>query len=435
MKFKKISMVLATAGALLATGQASATNWLKLQGTEDPGVAVRAKVWGFLQPTYQKDFSKITGPEPTRIGPNLETQEQFQLQRARIGVRGIALPLDSNVNYFAMFEMGHNAATDGGAFGERTPVRMMDASVTLNHLKGARVRVGLFKTPGPEEIFQGIPAIDYNNFSWVGNQLMLERFSRGVVNGDGAAPLTNAESAWDSSFGAARDTGIQIFDWFTSGNWTHSYAFMYGNGNGLEPSSGISDGMDTYLYWSSERNYEGGKGPWAHGWKTYAWTHAGKRQGDFTDNGIADPTTHDRTRTGIGTRYRKGAWRLGAEYMTGKGMIFQGPEKPSMAIGTTDLDGESDGYVLDVGYYVPHTKWELDARYDLYNRSKTHAAITAEFTNLTLGVQYHFNRKTRARVNYEMRKARTLDAGAPPPLVSGLAGIGDRLSMQVMMIF
>ena len=130
-----------------------------------------------MQPTYQKDLSHGSGPEPTRIGPNLETQEQFQFYRARIGFRGVATPLSNKINYFTLVEFGLNGPTDGGEFGKRTAVRLTDASITLNFIPRARLRFGLFKTPGPEELFQGIATLEYINFSWVGNQLMLERFA------------------------------------------------------------------------------------------------------------------------------------------------------------------------------------------------------------------------------------------------------------------
>ncbi len=460
--FKKVALA-ATVTAMLGgfASTANAVNWLMLQGTEREGAAPRAKVWGFLQPTYQKDTSDSTAAEPTRIGPNLEKQSQFQLQRARIGVRGTGLPLDSNVNYFVLAEFGQNAITDGGKFGQQQAAVLTDASITLNHIDGARIRMGLFKTPGPEEVFQGIFTFDYINFTDVSNQMMLERFTAGVNptcgtvtanNTDtagcasGGGPLFANEASWDS-FGAARDIGIQVFDSFKSGGWDHSYAVMIGNGNGLN-TGGHADGEDTYLYWSSEKLIAGGKGPWAHGLKMFAWTHNGKRKVDLTDDDTANAVVYDRKRSGIGARYRGGNWRIAAEYMTGEGMIFQGPEKPNLGIGavaaTQDLNGEADGYYLDVGYYIPGTKWELDARYDVYNRSTTHALLTAEFKTLTLGVQYHLNRKTKLTLNYAMRDATPKDpistAGAPltpmtTNLHNGLNGIEDRLSVQATVVF
>ena len=377
---KKAALAVACAGSLAATMQVEAANWLMLQGTEASSAAGRAKVWGFLQPTYQKDTSDEGGPEPTRIGPNLEKQEQFQLYRARIGVRGVGMPIDPKVNYFVMFEMGSNGATDGTSFGERTPVRTMDASITFNHIKGARVRTGLFKTPGPEEVFQGIITFDYINLTDVSNQMMMERFPRGTltdsnttfeVAGPGFAGVKADETAWDSSFGAGRDIGIQVFDSFKAGGWDTSYAVMLGNGNGLE-TGGIADGMDKYFYLSSEMDIPGGKGPWKNGMKLFAWSHSGTREVNLADDPAAAPKKYDRKRQGLGVAYRNNGIRVFAEYMRGEGMIFQGPEKPNMGIGaldasngansTQDLEGKANGYYLDLGYRFPQTNWELDLR-------------------------------------------------------------------------
>jgi len=458
IRYQKAAIAAVVMGGMLGCMQAEATNWLMLQGTESEGAGPRAKVWGFLQPTYQHDTSDEGGPEPTRIGPSLEEQDAFQLLRARIGVRGTAMPIDDNVNYFIMAEFGENGATNGGKYGERTPVRLMDASVTLNHIPAMRIRTGLFKTPGPEEILQGIVAFDYVNLTDVSNQLMMERYPAGVTKAVGTpvaptpgvtAPydgvLAPSESPWDSSFGAGRDIGVELFDSFRVGNWDHSYALMAGNGNGLE-SSGIADGNDTYLYWSSERIFDGGTGPWAHGLKMFVWSQQGKRVVDLSDDGVANPLSHDRIRQGVGVRYRQYDWRVAAEYMQGEGMIFQGPEKPNMGIGTPpalqDLDGKANGYYLDVGYYIPGSNWELDARYDVYNRSTDHDYLTAEFKTITYGVQYHFNRKTRVAVNYAVRDAKATDDIGPGGLATpttnlhnGLESIKNRLAVQVTMFF
>jgi len=443
---KNAVLLAACAAGLGMTMQAEAANWLMLQGTEPDSAAGRAKVFGFLQPTYQKDTSEEGGPEPTRIGPSLEEQSAFQLMRARIGVRGIAMPIDSKVNYFIMAEFGENGATNGGKYGERTPVRLMDASVTLNHIPGMRIRAGLFKTPGPEEILQGIATFDYINLTDVANQMMMERYPAGVnASANGSAPLTVSEADWDSSFGAGRDIGVELFDSFRVGNWDHSYALMAGNGNGLE-SSGIADGTETYIYWSSERIFEGGVGPWANGLKMFAWAHNGKREVDLSDDGVANPVSHDRKRQGVGVRYRQGNWRVMTEYMAGEGMIFQGPEKPNMGIGTPpalqDLDGKADGYYLDVGYYIPGSKWELDLRYDVYNRSTDHDYLTAEFKTMTYGVQYHLNRKSRIAVNYAVRNAEATDDIGPGGLATpttnlhnGLDSIENRMGVQLTVLF
>ena len=444
-KFKKVALV-ATVTAMLGgfASTANAVNWLLLQGTEKQGTAPRAKVWGFMQPSYQSDDSSNTAAEATRIGPNLEKQSQFQLQRARIGVRGQAFPLDNNVNYFFLAEFGQNAITDGGKYGTQQAVKLTDASATFNHIPGARVRVGLFKTPGPEEVYQGIFTFDYINFTDAMNQLMLERFTNGVTDpaniGGSNTNLANSETGW-GSFGAARDIGVQVFDSFKVDGWDHSYSIMTGNGNGLS-TGGAAKGEDLYLYWSSEKLLPGGVGPWAHGMKFFAWSHSGKRELDMTDDGVANKVVYDRKRSGLGMKYRHTNYRVVAEYLQGEGMIFQGPEKPNFGIGTfgasgarQDLKGESDGYYLDLGYYIPGSKWEVDLRYDAYNRSKTSKVLAVEFSTLTYGLQYHFNLKTRFTLNYQARSAKAVGASAPAGFKTNVAAIGNRLALQATIVF
>ncbi|MCK5361034.1 MAG: phosphate-selective porin O and P, partial [Gammaproteobacteria bacterium] len=97
---KKALITAACAGGVLVAGQAHAANWLMLQGTEKPGQAARAKVWGFVQAQYQSDNSDAnaggTYIPPKLIGPDLKSQSAFNVNRARIGVRGTGMPLDSN---------------------------------------------------------------------------------------------------------------------------------------------------------------------------------------------------------------------------------------------------------------------------------------------------------------------------------------------------
>ena len=301
------------------------------------------------------------------------------------------------------------------------------------------MRIGLFKTPGPEEVYQGIFTFDYINFTDAMNQLMLERFSTGVNStADGNNVLTNTETGW-SSFGAARDIGVQVFDSFkTNGGWDHSYSVMLGNGNGLS-TGGTAEGEDLYLYWSSELALPGGVGPWSHGLKMFAWSHSGQRKLDMTDDGADNAVIYDRKRSGVGVKYRHKQWRVVAEYLKGTGLIFQGPEKPNFGFGTPasrqDLRGESDGYYLDLGYYIPGTKWEVDLRYDAYNRSKTHPNLAAEFRTITYGIQYHFNRKTRFTLNYSVRDAKAVGSDPFANLKSGLEGIDNRLALQATIVF
>lgn len=442
---KKLLTALIPAAMIAMTSQtASAANWLMLQGTEDPGQAPRAKVWGFVQFQYQKDFSdECVHNPPTNncgggsgyipaklVGPNLDSQEAFNVNRARLGVRGTGFPLDSKVNYFLLAEFGNNAITHGS-----DSKILSDASITLNHIPGARIRLGLFKTPGFEEGLQAIHVFDYVNFTSVGNQLMLERHpTEGDVN-QGATQTPNADmNQYARSVGAFRDVGIQVFDSFGDDKGEFSYAVMYGNGNGLNYSDN-DDNKDLYGYLSYEWIY-GGKGPRREGLKIFAWTQDGKRTNINIANKFAE---QDRTRSGVGIKYLKKPFRVTAEYLTGEGMIFQGQHRPGN--GPNSVAGifnnkEADGYYVDFGWYIPGSDWELDLRYDSYTRGENHPANTnanneSNFDTITIGAQWHINKKTRLNIDYADR-----DFSSDNPVVNAnLEGVKGRFAVQLTHIF
>lgn len=454
-KNKKILVKAIGAALLTCASTVQAANWLMLQGTEPDDQSERAHLWGFIQVQYQKDNSdpNATGGyiPPKLIGPNLSEQDQFNVNRARIGVRGTGLPLDSKVNYFLLAEFGNNQITNPG---DRN-VRVTDASITLSHIPGARVRAGLFKTPGAEEGLQAIHVFDYINFTTVTNQLLLERFpnDNGLYESQSNnAPITLPSpagiGAFNSSAGAFRDTGIQVFDTFKVDKWEHSYAIMVGNGNGL--NYGNADGFyDKYLYWSSEKVF-GGKGGRREGLKMFAWGQTGKRLLDSTNDTTYNPTTHDRDRSGLGVKYLQKPFRVSAEYMQGKGMIFVGQDKSTFDInpavaGGNGADGKANGYYLEGGWYIPKSNWEIDLRYDVYNRLTDDIAFTGgpnvgktfemKFETITLGAQYHINKK--ARINFEIAD-RTFEAvdwasGAGPN--ANLDGVSTRYAVQLTHIF
>ncbi len=442
---KKAIITAALAGSMLAVSQAQAANWLMLQGTEKPGQAARAKVWGFIQAQYQSDNSDAnkggTYIPPKLIGPNLTSQSAFNVNRARIGVRGTGMPLDSKVNYFVLLEFGNNAITEPhSSFTKAT-----DASITLNHIPGARVRTGLFKTPGAEEGLQAIHVFDYINFTSVSNQMLLERFpNKAYTPNVPAQPIpTNQDlQGFDDSVSAFRDVGIQVFDSFIVGgnkDWDLSYALMLGNGNGLNFSDNNSD-KEFYGYVSAEKMY-GGKGPSSEGMKFLAWTQNGKRSYDGNNDGISEK--YNRDRWGVGFKYKRNAWRATAEYMAGDGMILVGVANPSFGIGPgagkpgkpgNGLLGKADGYYLEGGYRIGKSNWELDLRYDAYNRLKDDK-FEMNFDTWTLGAQYFFNKKTRMTINYSFRdyNAPNFPNGKGPN--ANLDGVNDRAAIQLTHIF
>lgn len=450
------------AGLLVLSSNAFAANWLTLQGTEPEGAEQLAKVWGFVQVQYQDDSSDPNGAggyiPPKLIGPNLDSQSAFNVNRARIGVRGVAMPIDQKINYFMLLEMGNNGITEPeGSFAKAT-----DASITLNHLDGARFRVGLFKFPGSEEGLQAIHVFDYINFTWVTQQMLLERFANRAFTPNNPATTLPPESrlnAFDRGVGAFRDVGVQMFDWFdVAEDWELSYAVMIGNGNGLNFSDN-DDNKDLYLYTSLEKVY-GGRGPRREGLKFFAWSHTGKRTADLSADACANPALtfpacgpqgsgristvfnpveYDRDRMGVGVKYLRNGWRATAEYMDGEGMIWQAPHNASFGLGPGQgIPGgagngalaEGNGYYVEGGWRIPKSKWELDLRYDVYNRLDGDQ-FEIEFKRTTLGVQYFFNPRVRIAINYEIREgnAPNFPAGAGPN--AQVDGIDNRLALQI----
>jgi hypothetical protein len=452
---QQILALMAAITCCLSIQPAFSANWLMLQGTEKVGEAPRAHVWGFIQAQYQKDTSDPNAAggyiPPKLIGPNLNSQEQFNIIRARVGVRGNGYPLDSKVNYFVLAEFGNNGIT---APSNRSAT-ITDASITLNQIPGARIRVGLFKYPGAEEGLQAITVFDYINFTAVTNQLLLERFPNQTYTANvPSQPLPPAIplNAFDKSVGAFRDTGVQVFDSFIVNGWDHSYAVMLANGNGINYGDN-DDNKDLYLYWSSELIF-GGQGARREGLKLFAWNQSGKRLLDDTNDGVYNPQEYNRDRSGVGAKYLKKPFRVTAEYMTGKGMIFVGPDKPSFYINDgapaaqgvgNGAQGEANGYYLEGGWYIPDTKWEIDLRYDVYNRLTDDNAFPSgpnvgktfemQFSGITVGTQYHINKKTRINAEVAFNQADAVDWASGTGPNDNLDGIGNRYAIQVTHIF
>lgn len=431
--------------SMLAT-HSFASNWLAVQGTEKEGAERLGKVWGFVQVQYQNDSSSPNAGggfiPPKLIGPDLESQSAFNVNRARIGVRGVAMPLDQKINYFVLLEMGNNGITEI----ENSVAKATDASVTFNHIKGARVRAGLFKVPGAEEGLQAIHVFDYINFTWMTNQMMLERFPNANYtpnNTPQQSPPETRLNQFEDGVGAFRDVGVQVFDWFNVGNnWEVSYAAMVGNGNGLNYSDN-DDNKDLYLYFAAEKIYGGG-GPRRQGLKLFAWSQNGKRTADLSNDNTFNPGEYDRDRTGVGIKYLRRGIRASAEYMKGEGMIFQGPQNSSFGIGPgqgnpnsaagNGANAKANGFYVEGGYRIPNTKWELDFRYDRYNRLDGDR-FEIEFQRTTFGVQYFFNPRVRLAVNYELRDAEAVNFGSGKGPNANVDGIGNVINAQITAIW
>lgn len=454
--FKQTVIQAACILACAASTSVYAANWLMLGGTEPPAAAARAMVFGFVQASYQKDYSvpNSTGGYvvPKMLGPDLDSQDRFNIDHANIAVRGTGFPIDDKVNYFVMLDMGHNGLTKDGSFAKLT-----DASVTLNYIHGARVRAGLFKAPTGEEAQQAIQVSSYIDYSQATNLFLNERLpNKGFTDCTGViapcnattgnvGPYTTAQlnsgatlDRLKSPVSGYRDTGIQVFDAFKVGHdWELSYAAMVGNGSGVEFGNGDGN-YDKYVYLSGEKIFSG-EGPLREGVKLFAWNQTGTRLLDQTNDSVLNPKKFDRDRSGVGFKYLKNAFRFSGEYVWAKGMIFEGPDKPNFIFTSTansnGATAKGNGWYAEGGWSIPGTKFELDARYDTATRNEGNKDQFS-FNTWTLGTRYDLNKKTKVMVNYEIRDFKCDTSQTVCTNVnSNLSGVKNKVGVQVTASF
>ncbi len=420
MKYEwKLLPVMALIAACMTPIQAA--NWLFLQGTQPEYVAPKGvkvpyrrqepKLWGFTQVNWKKDKTedvKLGGRLKNpfgRLNPDLTGKEGFNVFRTRLALRGMA-DKENKVNYFFMTEFGNNGINN--LVGHRqNATYFTDASITLKHLKGANIRVGMFKTPGTEEGWQAVFVSPYIEFTQMANQQHLERF----VKTTETITAGNVGYAGDPSapVGAYRDNGIEFFDKFDLGSgWDISYAYMIGNGQGVSMSS--SNVNETiYLYLALEKSFGKGRGYYTESMKFFAWSQDGNRRVFESDtNTTAD---YDRKRSGIGATYYKDGLRLEAEYSKAEGMIFTGAKETNALEDVEEWkvgfapgpDNEAKGYYLNAQYEILPKKFEVFARHDVLDRLPNSVKGQRVFTTNTLGCSYRFKGPTRIDLNYLMR--------------------------------
>jgi hypothetical protein len=452
MNFKKTAFAVLVASLPLA---ANAANWVDFLASE-PADSPKAKLFGFIQPVYTYyDAEPLAGlggaaaPDNGKyqlqnlVQPTFEETEQFQFLRAQFGVRG---RITDKINYFLLTDVGHNLTT------VQKPLMVTDASVTLDYIPGARIRAGLFKLPTGEEALVSNPlAFSYVYYSLVTSQLVQETFVRDVAGSPAGCTAISGSAAGYLDCGQAvsgnnafRDWGIQVFDSFTMDKWELGYAVMLSNGNEIENISDNNSGKDftarlqlSYIF--------GGKGGLREDANVFLWRQAGERSWGSTD--------YDRIREGAGFRVNKGPFRASGEYIRAKGMVLGGPNAPVTNPGQTNATdlvppynllvspkGKADGWYLEAGWrFLPD--WEINARYDIYDRFTNDAAAERVFPTWTLGGQYFINKSARVALNYEWRDAEV----ANPLAISNLtqranAGIiadnlADRISLQLTYTF
>jgi hypothetical protein len=437
------SILISLATVSLFSLNLHAADWLSLAGTEPTMVKIEGNrvlnknrtphFWGFVQVGYQKNYGTILNSTKginktpfVMVAPNLDYQSGFEVNRARLAVRGM-IDKENTINYFLMTEFGDNGITQPA--GHSSNNYLTDASITYRGIPYLNVRAGQFKYPGSEEGMRAVFASEYRNFSTAGGQLLLERF---IPNNASVVKDGVYQGAPVQSVGAYRDRGVELFNTLhLQDNITLSLAGMLGNGTGLS-STNSSGELTYYGYLSSEYLFGKGKGYFTESFKFFTWYQDGKRQ--------LNNTNYKRERYGVGIDYFHNGLRVDVEYIKAKGMIYNGAKDVDSdpygldwqyQIAASD-DNVADGGYISLQYYVITKKLELLARYDYLNRLTNSVKDERDFKTTTLGVSYHFKGPNRIDVNYAFR-----DITAPGNDVAQdvLDYGGDLLSIQATIKF
>lgn len=128
----------------LLSVKCKAQNYLGMQGTELFHKPQPIRIFGFLQPAY---FYSTGQMNPSQN----YYKNDFNLRRARIGIRGDVPGLGDNVNYLLLTGFGRNGLTQNPNGDQGNLAGLVFASVTLNYIPGVRIRVGQFRKPLGQE--------------------------------------------------------------------------------------------------------------------------------------------------------------------------------------------------------------------------------------------------------------------------------------------
>jgi hypothetical protein len=272
-----------------------AADWVMIQGIQ---AKPSHKLWGFthLRTTNNEgDILVKSGINKTPfsyVGPDLEEQKALQIARLRIGLRG-ALDKQNRLNYFLLTEFGKNGISQPLGYYQKS--YLTDASITFKHLP-VFIRMGKFKYAGSEEGQMARFTSPFIYFTTLSNQLMLERFVDSSLSKPG------------QSVGAYRDVGVQLFqNYKMSDKQSVTFAYMLGNGRGLDHEVINSDQQTHYFYTAYQKNLGKGRGYHREAIKLYGWYQKGKR--------LLQGASYDRLRYGLGGTYFADGLRIEAEYM------------------------------------------------------------------------------------------------------------------------
>jgi len=416
---------------MICSSFGNAADWLYLSATE-PLNAPSFRVWGFTQIGYQKDYGTIFNKDGINktpfamIPPSLEKQSGFELNRARLALRG-KFDKANTFNYFVMSEFGINGITKPA--GHSSNNYLTDLSVTYRAIPYLNIRIGQFKYPGSEEGMRAVFASEYRNFSNAGSQLLLERF---IPNNSQEVSPDRFQAAPTTSVGAFRDRGVELFYTFAlKKNIKLSLAGMVGSGTGLS-SENFSGKPTYYAYLANEYIFGGKKGYFQESLKSYAWYQNGKRR--------LQNRNYTRERYGFGIDYFHKGLRIDLEYIKAKGMIYNGAKDVESDPYGVDWeyqiaassDNKADGAYISTQYYIVARRVELLMRYDYLHRLTNSAKGRRDYKTTTVGLSYHFYGANRIDLNYAFRSIDAPDNQSADEIVEN---VGNLLSVQATLKF
>nr|WP_320048590.1 hypothetical protein [uncultured Desulfuromonas sp.] len=427
-------LLIALVSFVLLASPALAVNWLMLQGVEKKEETLR--FGGFLLVDYinagggELPAGPFAGSDINSglVSPNLRSSSELNLRKLQLGIRGV---LSDRINYSLKTICGNNSATH---IDDKNRFRLIESSLTFNYIPGARIRIGMFKTPAVEESLGFVPPCNYINLTNMTNMLMQERF----FDADGSDPQDVNQPG---VAGCCRDMGLMVFDSFSFQPWELTYAVMLANGHGLNLQDD-NDNPDVYLYLAAERLRGEGKGVQRQGWKVFAWYQDGQRS---LDVGISHTErVFRRCRYGLGTTLLWQNLRLESEMIKADGMIYAGTDGGA-APGTVSNNGQAVagfnvlpedqalGWYFDLGCQIFKGFW-LNARYDRLDLG-TETNGEREFETLSLGLLYRFTPSLRGKLTYEIRSGKAPHQSDSSVTNQILDDLPDRLSAQLLYLF
>jgi len=299
---------------------------------EEPNDSIapaKIKIFGFIQPEYNYTFS-----DPA--------ESTFKFRRARIGVRG---RLFEDWTYYFMLETSPFIGGVGSAY-------LMDAFVTWDKYKWARLSVGSYKQPFGREVQTAcnalitidraivsdqlvVPQRDYGISIWGGNVNTRLNYALAIMNGSGLNKVDN-----NNKKDIIGRVTYKLFDFVTIGG-SYRYGFPKLNNN-----------------------------------DDHRITYGGEILFDINNLHIQGEYIHD-----------EGAFDPGADTGCGSEPLALGEER--------------DGAYGMIWY---DTKWNLQPvfKYEFFDQDLDLKDVPYRYSErMTIGLNYYFNKAIRLQVNYQ----------------------------------